>query len=41
MECPNCKSKMIPQGGCWQCYTCGWSACNLRVDFEMIKNPPI
>lgn len=40
MECPNCKSHMIPQGGCWICYECGWSACNLRslcLDLKTLK----
>jgi len=27
MKCPNCSSKLIPQGGCPTCPSCGWSKC--------------
>ena len=25
--CPECDSRMIPQGGCMVCYACGYSKC--------------
>ena len=25
--CPDCDSRMIPEGGCMVCYTCGYSKC--------------
>ena len=25
--CPDCHSRMIPQGGCMVCYACGYSKC--------------
>jgi len=30
MTCPNCGQHLVPQGGCYMCVNCGYSACDLR-----------
>jgi hypothetical protein len=31
MICPVCGDIAIPQGGCYTCMSCGWSACDNRT----------
>ena len=28
-KCPDCGSRLIPDGGCKVCVSCGWSACSI------------
>lgn len=34
MNCPepNCNAQLQPDGGCWVCPVCGWSACEVNLD---------
>ena len=29
-KCPNCGAELVPEGGCYHCVECGWSACGIN-----------